>query len=484
MKQLSSYIFILLFILTTFTCYNQSVDNSLFVKYGVYDVDGIKPEEYQQRRSLVMAKMDSGSIAIFCAANPYNRSKDTYYKYRQNSNFLYLTGCNESNSTLLLIPDGMQIDSVTTAKEILFVRAHKKSWTGNNLGVQGSKDVLGFGRNGTASVALTTDSLIDILPRILQSRKILYYVSPLPKKILDQIVDINIASMDEVEKVLETKYSNLVLKKPDSLVNELRVIKSPAELTLIQMAINATTSAHIEVMKSCEPRMYEYQLQAVVEFCFTKYGCESTAFPSIIGSGPNTMSFHYEANRRQMHSGELVVMDIGAEYHGYCADITRTIPVNGRFSQAQKEIYELVLSAQDSAFKEIQPGVLMNTPGKKAMEVISTGLMMLGIIKDKDETKKYTQHSFSHFIGLDIHDVGSKDKLQSGMIFTVEPGIYIPESSTCDEKYRGIGIRIEDDVIVTESGYRVLSIDAPRTITDIEQVMKLKGIGNSGIGRN
>jgi Xaa-Pro aminopeptidase len=236
-------------------------------------------------------------------------------------------------------------------------------------------------------------------------------------------------------------------------------------------------------MKSCEPGMFEYQLQAVVEYCFTQAGAEYTGFPSIIGSGPNTQSYHYEANRRKMQSGELVVMDIGAEYHGYTADVTRTIPVNGKFNPAQREIYELVLQAQHVAIDTIYPGMIMADVEKKAMKVIAGGLIQLGIAKDSDDVKKYCPHGMSHFIGLDVHDDGSIGKLVPGMVMAVEPGIYIPEGSNCHQKFWNIGIRIEDDVVVTDEGRSVLSAFAPQSVEDIEALMKKKGIGNQKVGK-
>ena len=173
-----------------------------------------------------------------------------------------------------------------------------------------------------------------------------------------------------------------------------------------------------------------------------------------------------------MNNGELVVMDLGAEYHGYSADVTRTIPVNGIYSSAQKQIYEIVLNAQSSAIKEVRPGIPMNGPANRAIDVLGDGLLKLGIIQDKSDTKKYCPHGISHFVGLDVHDVGLTSNLIPGMVFTVEPGLYIPDSSNCDKKYWGIGIRIEDDVLVTENGYKVLSEAAPRTIEEIEELMK------------
>ena len=236
-------------------------------------------------------------------------------------------------------------------------------------------------------------------------------------------------------------------------------------------------------MKSCEPEMYEYELQAVIEYCFAKNGAEYQGFPSIVGSGPNSCILHYEANRRQMKAGDVVVMDIGAEIEGYSADVTRTIPVNGTFSGPQKEIYEIVLLAQAEATKEFKPGASPMVPSQKAYDVIAEGLMKLGIIKDKQEARTYYMHGLSHHIGLDVHDPGPYGKpYVPGMILTNEPGIYIPAGSPCDKKYWNIGVRIEDDVLITADGNRVLSAGASKAVKEIETLMKKQGLGNAKIG--
>jgi Xaa-Pro aminopeptidase len=480
MKQfvLRCSLFVLVFISV-----NLHVSNAADGRINFLDESEIKADEYRQRRAAVMMKMDSESVAIFRASDERNRSSDTDYKYRQNSNFLYLTGCAESNSTLILVPDGVFIDSVARVREILVVRPRSKSWSGENLGVEGAKEVLGFGADGTLSTALTTDRLKELIQNILTSKKILYYTPSLPDVIFDPVSEKKFVTPLEVKRGIAEKYPNLSVKGSGSLVSDLRIIKSQAEVAVMQHAIDATVDAHIEAMKSCEPGMVEYQLQAVIEYCFTRSGCEYYGFPSIVGSGPNTLSFHYEANQRKMNDGDLVVMDIGAEYHGYSADVTRTIPVNGKYSTEQKDIYQIVLNAQDSAFAEIKPGVAMSGSSKKAMEVIGDGLMKLGIIKEKSDARKYCPHGISHFLGLDTHDVGSRSLLAQGMVFTVEPGIYIPDSSDCEKRFWGIGIRIEDDVLVTEHGCKVLSIDAPRKIAEIEKLMKQRGLGNSEVGK-
>jgi Xaa-Pro aminopeptidase len=471
MKQIS-FIFIILFFLDNSCVVSQTAINPPFARYGIYDTGGVKPQEYRQRRAAVIALMDSGSVAVFRSKDPDNRNGDTDYKFRQNDNFLYLTGCNETNSTLILAPNGMQLDSVTKATEIFFISEYTKSWSGYTLGVDGAKQVLGFGAEGTKSVVLPAEKLKEFLPQLLKSKSLLYYTPSLPDIVFDPISNIKFAAVREVRKGLDEKYPNLTIKSSGLLVNDLRSVKSSAELVLIQRAIDATVSGCTEAIKSCEPGMYEYELQAIIECCYTRTGCEFYGFPSVVGSGPNTLTFHYDSNRRQMNNGELVVMDIGAEYHGYSADVTRTIPVSGFYSPAQKEIYELVLSAQNSAIKEVRSNVPMSASGEKAMEVLGEGLVKLGIIQDKGEAKKYCPHGISHFVGLDVHDVGSAKNLVPGMVFTVEPGLYIPDSCSCDKKYWGIGIRIEDDVLVTENGCKILSEAAPRAVDEIEILMK------------
>ena len=445
MKQIISIFILLLFLNNSFASAQTTIDGP-FARFGVYDTDGVKPQEYRQRRATVIAAMDSGSVAIFRSNDPWIRNGDVEYKFRQNDNFLYLTGSNETNSTLILAPEGIRVDSVSVANEILFTNEYIKSWSGYNMGMEGAKLLLGFGTEGTNSIALPAGRLKDLLPQILKSKSLLYFTPSLPDILFDPISNIKFVAARDVKKGLEEKYPNLTIKNSGLLVNDLRSVKSPAELVLMQKAIDATVSGCIDAMKKCEPEMYEYELQAVIEYSFTRNGCEYCGFPSIVGSGPNTLSFHYDANRRQMKSGELVVMDIGAEYHGYSADVTRTIPVNGRYSPEQKEIYELVLNAQKSAIKEVRPNEPMNVAGNKAMEVLGEGLMRLGIIRDKGEAKKYCPHGISHYVGLDVHDVSPTKNLVPGMVFTVEPGLYIPDSSDCDKKYWGIGIRIEDDV--------------------------------------
>jgi len=437
----------------------------------------LKPEDYKQRRALLMAKMEPNSIAIFKAKDPNNRSNDVNYLYRQESNFLYLTGCNEHRSYLLLCPDGIQVDSVTTAKEVFFIRPRARSAAGESLGLEGATSELGF------AVVLPGTELLSFAKNALAGKKTLYYSPSIPDLAYDPLMEKRTIISREVRTELQAAFPDLEIKSLSSALAELRSVKSPTEIELLQKSIDATITAHIEAMKSCEPGMEEYELQAVIEYCFAKNGAAYQGFPTIVGSGPNSCILHYEANRRQMKSGDVVVMDIGAEYEGYSADITRTIPVNGSFSDAQKEIYEIVLRAQEESIKEFKPGAAQAAPGQKAYDVIAEGLTKLGIIKGKEEARMYYMHGLSHNIGLDVHDAGSYGKPYApGMVLTDEPGIYIPAGSPCDKKYWDIGVRIEDDVLITADGNRVLSAGAPKTVKEIESLMKKQGLGNMKLG--
>ncbi len=438
----------------------------------------IPPDEYRQRRQALIEKLEPHSVAVFISRTPAVRSNDVNYRYRQESNLLYLTGLTEPGGFLLLSTDDVQLPDSTVAREILFVQpASPNQVTGDALGVEGAKSELGFQH------VLERGEFEKILAQALDSASILYYNPELPDLLVDYLTGDRIIRSRRTKELLAGKYPNLSVKRISRELAELRTVKSESELQLMQRAIDATAEGHIEAMKSCEPGMYEYELQSIVEFCFGMEGCEYQGFPSIIGSGPNSCILHYEENERQMKAGDLVVLDIGAEYGGYSADITRTIPVSGTFSKEQRKLYDLVLSAQNETIAQAGPGVKMSLLNEKAREVIGKGLKALKIIDDESEVRKYFVHGVGHSLGLDVHDIGVYGAvLEPGMVITVEPGVYIPEGSPCDKKYWNIGIRIEDDVLVTEQGRRVLSSGAPKSADEIESLMKKKGIGNERRG--
>jgi Xaa-Pro aminopeptidase len=257
----------------------------------------------------------------------------------------------------------------------------------------------------------------------------------------------------------------------DRALDALRAVKTPEELTLLRHAIRISTTAQREVLKLLRPDMGEMDVQGLHEYVYRRYGAEFQGYPSIVGGGANACILHYETNDRRRLDNDLLLMDCGAEYHGYTADVTRTAPPGGTFSPAQRQIYELVLAAQEAGIAACRPGAEFKAPGQAAQEVVAKGLLKLGIIKKKEDFRQYFPHGTSHYLGLDVHDRGSYGPLQAGNVITVEPGIYVPAGAPCDPKWWNIGVRIEDDVLITSSGYENLSADAPRTVADIEKLM-------------
>ena len=257
---------------------------------------------------------------------------------------------------------------------------------------------------------------------------------------------------------------------------KLREVKLPEELTLMRKAISITCEAENELMKAAHPGMTEYQSEAVVEFFFKHRGAENEGYPSILGSKENSCVLHYTTNRKRFESGDLLLSDVGAEYHGYTADVTRTFPVNGKFTEQQKIIYNLVLEAQSAGIKACRKDSIFSVAHLAAVKLISQKLLQLGITKTEGSFRKYFMHGTSHYLGLDVHDVGNRGTLQPGQVITVEPGIYIPEGADCDPKWWNIGIRIEDDILITAGEPENLSACSPRTVEDIEALMLQKNV--------
>ena len=457
------------------------------------DLDLLPPSFFKSNREQFMKEIGNEAVAIFYSNSLKTRSNDVEYRFKQDNNFFYLTGLNEPDAVLVLIPSGisrsvLKLASRATGKyydltldtiksdfkirEILFIKERdslREVWTGRTLGTKGAVEKLGF------QFALPIDEFKSVIRGIIFSSraKTVYFPYPFDcqEGILKEIVEV-------IKSVVNSQRSRVQFADPTPILARMRMIKKPEEIELIKKAVSITTKAHKQVMMSCEPGMYEYELQAVAEYIFTKLGAEYPAFPSIVGSGENSVILHYSSNRKKINDGDLIVVDIGAEYHNYCADVTRTIPANGRFSPEQREIYEIVLKAQEETIKLVRPGVSFIDLQFKARDVIAEGLIKLGIIKDKSDVTKYFMHGVTHHLGLDVHDIGIPGNLEPGMVITIEPGIYIPAGSDCDPKYCNIGVRIEDDVLVTKDGYVVLSADAPKTIEEIERLMKRRGIGN------
>ena len=451
-------------------------------------VGGSSWDVFEQRRQQLMDKMEGG-VAIFKSAKVANRNYDNDYEYRQDSDFYYLTGFEEPESAFLLIPGAEQ-------EFIMFVQPRNpaiEKWLGKRYGVEGSMEVF------EADTAFTFDKFEEMFSQYLPDKGKIYY------SMNDE--DLNNKLLSIMKRRSGNPPKHLI--DPLPFVHEMRLIKDTGEIDLMKRSIEITSDAHIEAMKAAEPGMYEYEIEAIIEYIFRKNGSQP-GFSSIVGSGPNSMMFHYEANDRKTRNGDIIVIDIGAEFGYYSADITRTIPVNGRFSKEQKEIYEIVLEAQQAGINSMTPGIGLNEIGQKITEVVKDGLFRLGLITDTESKWQYRvwyAHDPCHWLGLDVHDAGNyheTDKkpyriLEVGMVTTVEPGIYIGENTlnellqlrkyfgeevqeeeinsfidkvrTAADKYTNIGIRIEDDVLITEGGHEVLSAKTPKDIKEIEKLM-------------
>jgi Xaa-Pro aminopeptidase len=405
-------------------------------------------DEFAARRARILASLDSTSALILRAPEERIRSGDTGYKYRTDSNLLYLTGEDRPGLTLILVPRGVLIEG-TMVHVVFFGKA--------DLG------------DGSPALRLPPDGVLrapEELPRVLDellpSTRILYASPTTPAFVNDWLNNRPVFLERDVKNELEKKYPSLKLKGPNALVGRLRAIKSPAEIDQIRRSIAATGEGIAGALGTCRPGAKEYELQAAIEYAMLRRGASSPAFSSIIGSGPNSLILHYEDNQRTMNAGDVVVMDVGAEIEGYAADVTRTIPVSGAFTAEQKKVYDAVLRAQQAIIKVIRPGVPWSEMDRAARGVI-----------DAAGYGKYWRHSVSHHLGIDVHDVGPMDTLRIGMVVTMEPGIYIPvNDTTVAPGFRGVGIRIEDDALVTEGGCAVLSEDIPKTIAEVENAMK------------
>lgn len=437
------------------------------------------PQEWQRHRSEFMRHLSAKSIAVFKASKETTRNGDVEHEYRQDSDFYYLTGLTEKEAMVILIPRGLSLPGLARpAKEILFVmqrNALSEMWDGIRLGVEGAQAQLGF------SAVLTNDQFDKIFKAALAGSDTLYM------KIGEQQRPHAASSpADSTQNALEALLG-VTVDDPGKILRRAREIKSAEEIALLRRAIDITCQAHREVMASAQTGMREYELQAMLEYIFTKNGSARLGFPSIVGSGPNSCILHYRAGARQMQSGDLVVIDIGAEYEMYTADVTRTIPINGKFTKEQAAIYNIVLAAQEAAMAMVKPGVTWRELTAAASRAIVEGLIKLGILKGTVEEnlqsrsyRDFFLHGLGHYLGLDVHDVGTYGPLQAGVVFTIEPGIYISEATAkkynLPAGYHNIGVRIEDDILVTETGYENLSAGAPRSIAEIEALMAQKGM--------
>ena len=433
---------------------------------GVFDTDLLPASFHQERRQKLRELMPDSSVAVFFSAPIRNRSNDVDYEYHQDPNFYYLTGLKEPHSLVVIHKHQLEINGTIT-DEVIFVQprdAKQELWQGKRLGIAGVKQLLGFHVVLSNTEFSQTDCKID---------GVNYTFFPIDKK--DTRDTKSKSDLFDLKKhfLTQTVRQNGSLNL-DRYMAQLREIKTEEELILMRKAIDITCKAQHELMKNLTPKMAEYQTEALVEYHFKNEGAEHAGFPSIHGSGGNSCILHYTSNRRMFEENDLLVSDIGAEYHGYTADVTRTLPVNGKFTREQAIIYNLVLQAQSIGIDSCVAGNSFWIASQVANNIIADGLIQLGIIKNQMEVKKYFPHGTSHYLGLDVHDVGTYGKLSPGQVITVEPGIYIPANSDCDSKWWNIGVRIEDDILITTEKPINLSKCVPRTIHEIEEIMSKK----------
>ena len=433
----------------------------------------ISKKEYAVRRKDLMSMMADNSIAVIAAAPEKVRSKDTLYPYKQSTNFSYLSGFSEPCAVMLLIPNRQQGECVLFCRDKDPLR---ETWDGLRLGPVEAKQALAL------DDAFPIDDIDDILPGLLEGKSHIYYSAGKDKAFDKQLIQwVDEVTLDK-ESDSEPCCEQVDL---DHLLAELRLIKSAAEIKLMRKAADISAEAHCRAMRFCQPGQYEYQLQAEIEHQFMTSGATGPAYTSIVGGGKNACILHYIENQSALKSGDLVLIDAGCEYQNYAADITRTFPINGKFSTAQAAIYDIVLAAQTAAINCITPGVTYDQANKATIEVITQGLVELGILKgDVDQLiaegayREFYMHSVSHWLGMDVHDVGDYKinnqwrVYEAGMLLTIEPGIYIAaDNQNVDKKWRGIAVRIEDDILVTKAGREVLTDGVPKQRDQIESLM-------------
>lgn len=429
--------------------------------------------DYAKRRKELMKIIGAEGVVIIPSANEVIRNNDARYPFRQNSDFYYLTGFDEPEAVAVLAPKRKG------GEFILFNRVRDREheiWDGPRAGQQGAKKIYG------ADEAYPIEQFPEMLIELLAGRSSVHY--PVGANMaFDRLI---IKSLNAIRaKIRSGAQSPVEMVDILPSLHEMRLIKSPSEIKLIQKAVDITAAAHLSAMQACKPGMYEYELEAELMYEFVRNGALSPAYTSIVGSGRNSCVLHYVANNKKIAAGEVVLIDAGAEYQNYAADITRTFPANGKFTPEQRDIYQLVLDAQLAAIKTVKPGASWTTAQQTIVKIITQGLIDLKILKgrlndliEKQAYLPFYMHKSGHWLGLDVHDVGRYrvgDKwrnLQQGMVLTVEPGIYISSDIPgVHKRWHNIGVRIEDDVLVTKNGCDVLSKDIPKEIADIEAIM-------------
>jgi Xaa-Pro aminopeptidase len=437
---------------------------------------------FAARRARLLAQMVPGAVAILPTAPEVPRNSDSDFPYRHDSYFYYLTGFTEPDSVLVLVAakDGMP------AQAILFCRQknmEREIWDGFRYGPDGAREAFGF------DAAFPIEELDGEMTRLLSNAAAAYYA-------LGHSAALDLQMKTWLQNV--RRLSRTGVTAPATvhdlldMLDEMRLFKDATEQALMQRAATISAQAHERAMRAAKPGMYEYEIEAELLHEFRRNGAQAPAYTPIVAAGANACVLHYNVNKAQSRDGDLILIDAGCEFDSYASDITRTYPVNGRFSAPQKALYELVLAAQEAALAVIRPGTIYTDMHDAAVRVLAQGMLDLGLL-DKSKFagvneviaerahQQFYMHGTGHWLGLDVHDTGAyrdtraegkpSRALQAGMVVTVEPGIYVRPAEGVPQQYWNIGIRIEDDVLVTEAGYTILSAAAPKTVADIERVM-------------
>ena len=429
-------------------------------------------KEFARRRKQLMRMMDSDSIAILPTSPERQRNRDVEYPFRPDSDFYYLTGFAEPDAVAVIVPGRPHGEYLLFCRE---KHPEMEIWTGRRVGPEGAVEHYG------ADDAFPITDIDDILPGLIEGRERVFYTMGAVTEFDNRVIGwVNrIRSASRAGQRTPDEFVSL-----EHLLHDMRLYKSRAEIKTMRQAANIAARAHKRAMRTCQPGMMEYEIEAEFLHEFRRAG-GVPAYPSIVGSGENACILHYTENNAELQSGDLLLIDAGMEHQCYASDISRTFPVNGKFSKPQRAIYELVLDAQLAAIEEIYPGNHWNAAHEAAVKVLTRGLVKLGLLKGRTPTlikknayRQFYMHRTGHWLGMDVHDVGDYKVgdewrvLEPGMVLTVEPGLYIAaRSKGVSRKWWNIGVRIEDDVLVTRDGYDVLSKAAPKEVDDIEALM-------------
>ncbi len=426
---------------------------------------------YQARREEALAAFHGG-VAVIPSATIVLRNHDTEYEFRQNSDFYYLTGFDEPDAVLVLAPEHKE------HRTVLFLRERDRTmeiWNGRRLGVETAAQTLGV------DVAYPISALSEHLPKYLCDVETLYYA--LGNERTDACMRVALSEARAMTR--RSGFAPDTIADPSPALHALRQIKSAHEIALLRRSAEITARGHCAAMRATRPGLYEYEIEAVLEYEFHRAGAQREAYESIVASGDNATILHYRENRHRLNDGALLLVDAACEYEYYATDVTRTWPVNGRFTPEQRAIYQIVLAAQLAAIDEVRPGKPQRAFHHAAVRVITEGLIDLGLLRgtvdenlERETYRDYYMHGTGHWLGIDVHDVGRyRDlsdtplTLEPGMVTTIEPGIYVQRDADCDERFRGIGVRIEDDLLVTESENENLTSAIPKAIDELEAII-------------